>query len=125
MLELKNYIFLTGSEIKIHSSYQLSVHLSVTDPRVKAILNNKDKKLYFIVLNPVVSWIGTFTPSKWYFFSEIKYTGKMITQKSSTSSKIMNLSFNWRLKYKNYNPTRELTTQEVEFFRANNYLNEH
>lgn len=118
MRQLKNYVFLTGSEILIRNSYQLTVHLPKDDTRLDAIMKNKDKELFFVVYEPLVKWYGTFLKSRWYLIPRPISTGKVI------SKNYVHLSFDWRYKYKNSNPSRELTTAEIDFFRQNNYLNE-
>jgi len=116
MHRLKNFIFLTGSEILIQNNTHLTVHLGLKDSRVEAINNNREN-LYFVVYNPSVKWVGTFQREKWYLIPKPRYTG------STTSKKVYHFSFDWRYKLNvGFGQQRLLTNSEVDFFRENNYL---
>lgn len=92
------------------------MHLGLKDSRIEAINKNREK-LYLVVYNPSVKWIGTFLRDKWYLIPLPKYTG------STTSKKAYHFSFDWRYKWKvGYGQQRLLNNTEVTFFRENNYL---
>jgi hypothetical protein len=113
MYKVDKHIFLTGFEVQIQNTYQLSVYLPTNDSRLAAILKNKDKELYFVVYDPRVRWVGTFTPNTWYLFPNPFFIGKVSTLNYT------HLKFNWRYKYKKENPSKELTKEEVDSFRRN------
>lgn len=116
---IKEVIFLTRSEIQITSSYQLSIHLPHKDTRSEKILRNlKTTNIALVVVDPIVKWIGTFRPGKFYYFPNLNYTGRIKTKQH------WHFSFDWRYKYKNdFGKVKELTDEEVNFYRKNKYLN--
>ena len=118
-LKQKEFIFLTRSEIEIPTSYQMSIHLRHEDSRAKKIMDNyRESNISLVVVDPFVKWVGTFTPGKFYYFPNIYYTGRV---KTITH---LHFSFNWRYKYKNdLGGVKELTTEQVNFFRKNKLLN--
>lgn len=118
-LKHKEFIFLTRSEIEIPTSYQMSIHLRHEDTRAKKIMENYQKSnISLVVVDPHVKWIGTFAPGRFYYFPNIFYTGRTKTRTH------WHFSFDWRYKYKNdFGQVKELTNEEVDFFRKNKFIN--
>jgi hypothetical protein len=118
-LKSKEFIFLTRNEVQISTSYQLTIHLRHDDPRTKKIMNSyKESNLSLVIVDPMVKWVGTFMPGKFYYFPNIFYTGRVKTRTH------WHFSFNWRYKYRNdFGKVKQLTDEQIEFFRNNNYIN--
>lgn len=113
---LRNFIFLTGSEIFIENNQNLTVHLKSSDSRVEALKKNKHN-LYLVVYDPSVKWVGTFLRGKWYLIQKPICTG------STKSKRFEHFSFDWRYRRGvGFGQQRLLTDSEIEFFREENYL---
>jgi hypothetical protein len=124
MRELRNYIFLTGGEAEIHSTMFLTTHLRPGDPRnqmlrrlaLPGIADLTPDPIHLVLHNPRIKQSWYFMRDTWYLVPHVRYTGR------STSRGVDNMSFKYNYGGPSAAYPREMSAEEVDFFRDKNHL---